>query len=390
MNFRTSESEPWVDEERPILARAELARIHAHKLFRKSQVLQRLLSFLVDAELQHQPVTESLLALALLGLAEDAFHPYTNSYVRVNTSLLRRRLSAYYQENTASRVRFHLPLGSFRLRIVVFNPSLQRWRRDFGQAKLLASSRYVDELEVALERIEKVVAEQPGFAPAYALKSSIHLMIGSHGGSPVEHAIFARQAAGRAMALAPDEWESLTAAANVAALLDWDWAGAEEKFDRAKAMPANEVVGDPWYQATQVAVNRIDTCLAQMRNALLDYPVPPRSLQQNYGAMLHLARRWEEAEIEFGQTTEIYPDDFCPWLWLAMQNVVFGHHAKAARCLIQGAVVSRGRMPGTIIQAARDFLLTGRFHPPHAHAGGAVEFSRFFTAATVSEIPTAT
>ena len=118
--------------------------------------------------------------LALLGLAEDAFHPYANSYVRVNTSLLRRRLSAYYQENTASRIRFHLPLGSFRLRLVVSNPSQERWRRDFGRAKLLATSRYVDELEVAPERIEKVVAERPGFAPAYALKSSIHLMIGGN------------------------------------------------------------------------------------------------------------------------------------------------------------------------------------------------------------------
>ena len=50
VNIRTTESEPWVDEERPILVRAELARIQAHKLFRKSQVVQRLLSFLVDAE----------------------------------------------------------------------------------------------------------------------------------------------------------------------------------------------------------------------------------------------------------------------------------------------------------------------------------------------------
>ena len=93
------------------LAEAELARLSAHKLFRKSQVLQRLLRFLLDAALNEREVTESLLADELLGIGEDEFHPYTNSYVRVNTSLLRKRLAAYYRETAPVRVRLHLPQG---------------------------------------------------------------------------------------------------------------------------------------------------------------------------------------------------------------------------------------------------------------------------------------
>jgi hypothetical protein len=67
-------------------ARVELAKVLAHKLFRKSEVLRRLFTYLLDAALREQPVTDKILARELLGLAEDEFHPYTNSYVRVNVS----------------------------------------------------------------------------------------------------------------------------------------------------------------------------------------------------------------------------------------------------------------------------------------------------------------
>ena len=364
-----------------ITAFAELDRLFQHKLFRRSQVLQRLLKFLVDCELHQRPVTESTLALALRGLSEDVFHPYNNAAVRGDTLLLRRRLGAYYRENIPGRVRFHLPQGSYRLRIDVVDASQELWRRAYGQAKVLATSWYVDELELALRRIEEVVVEQPGFAPAYALRSQIHLTIGSHGGPPLEQVASARHSAERAMTLAPDAWESLTAAANVAGLLDWKWSKAESLYARAEAIPGNEVIGDPWYQATQVAINRIDPCLTKMRQALLDYPMPPRGLQKVYGAMLYLARRWDEAEIEMIQTTEIYPDDFVAWFWLAMQATALGNRAKAIQCLIRGVAVTRGRLPGALLQAARDFLLTGKAPLPQRIPGSASECVTLFVGA---------
>ena len=363
------------------LAQDELARLSAHRLFRKSQVLRRLLAFLVEAELQQRLVTESSLAQAFLGLNEEEFHPYTNSYIRVNTSQLRRRLAAYYREKPPSRIRVHLPQGSFRLRIDIVDWSQERWRRAFGQAKLMAAARYVDELELALQRIDEVTVAQPDFAPAYALKSLTHLFIGSHGGSPLDQIAPARQAADRAMALAPNAWGSLAAAASIAALFDWNWAQANRLYERAAAVPGNELVADPWYQAYLVAIGHIDPCLTQMRQALIDYPTPPRGLQQNYGIVLHLARRWDEAEAEMAQTVEVYPDDYGAWLWRAMQAIVLGSHVKASHCLLKAAIVTRGRMPGTLIQTARDFLLTGKYLPSPAAPGSAVEVSKLIVSA---------
>ena len=354
-------------------AKAELGRLMQHRLFRKSQTLQRFLAYLVDAELAGRAVSESELASDVLGLAEHEFHPYTNSIIRVNISSLRKRLDEYYREVPPSLVRFQLPRGAFRVRIDEAGAPLENWRRAFGQAKILAASRYVDELQSALRRIDDTLAARPKFAPGYALRSRTHLFIGSHGGAPRESARLAREAAERAIELAPDAWDSLAAAASVASLVDWDWQRADSLYDHALNVPGNEVVADPWWQATEVALDRIGPCLGKVHQALSSDSVSHRSLQQNYGIMLHLARRWDEAEIELAETTELYPDDYCPWLWRAMQELLFSNSARAAYSIGQSLIVTRGRLPGTIFQSLRDLLVSGKFELPVSEPGGAEE-----------------
>ena len=226
------------------------------------------------------------------------------------------------------------------------------------------------------------LASQPRLALAYALKSHVHLVIGSHGGDPVASAALARPAAARALELAPDAWESLSAAGSIAALLDFDWAAAQHYFDKAAAVPGHEVWADNWYLAMLVAQNRLELCLTQMRQALHDYSVPSRSLQQNYGSVLHLAGRFEEAEAEFIQTAETFPDDYTAWMWRGMQAFTLGSRAQSIHFMLRSAIVSRGRLPGTLFQSARDFLLTGRFETPQAFPGGGVETTRVFVSAT--------
>jgi tetratricopeptide (TPR) repeat protein len=370
---------PTLPPELPQLAQAELARLCAHKQFRRSLALQRLLAFLVDAELNHVVPTEALLAQSLLGLDGSTFHPYTNSHIRVNMLQLRKRLAACYNDLPPSPLRFHLPHGSFRLRLELTPPSNETWRRAWSQANLLSGSRYVDDLETALQRIDQVLTERPRFAPAYALRSHCHLRIGSHGGDPVPSARLAREAAAQAANLDPEAWESLAATAHIAGPLDFQWDHALALYSQAAAISSNEVWASPWYQVTLIALNQLDLCLQQMKQALIEHDLPPRSLQQNYGAVLHLAGRFDEAEEELAQTAEVFPTDFSPWLWRGIQALAQGRRAKALVYLAQGVVASHGRVPGTVIQAGFDFLRTGQYVAPAAHVGGCVECSTIVT-----------
>jgi tetratricopeptide (TPR) repeat protein len=354
-------------------AREELARILSHRLFARGGKLKALLSHLLEAELAGRTLTETELAVISTGDPQN-FHPLLHSHVRVDMHRLRAKLAEYYRNNSPGKVRLLLPIGSLRLRIEPVSANNEPWRRTFSQARLLSESRYVDKIDIALSLIDEVLAAKPDFAPAYALKTSCCIWQTVHGDNPVAFHSPARDAAAHAMKHAPDAWESLAAAASVAALLDWNWDLADRLYARAAAIPGNEIVADPWYQLAEVAQNRVGPLLAKMREALSAFPLPPRGMQQNFGFILHLAECFDEAEQELRQTTVLYPDEFGPWMWLAKQALVRGSRAKAAQHFLRTVFVSRGRMPGTYFQLVRNALLTGRIQSPRTAPGGANEF----------------
>jgi tetratricopeptide (TPR) repeat protein len=359
----------------PLLAARELDRLLADPLFSKSKLLQRLLRLLVDCALRNTPVTESFLAFELLGLEEQDFHPYTNPYVRVNTSLLRKRLRQYYARETPVDVIFHLPSGGFSLRIEAAYSMDAQWKRLFSQARLLSDSRYTEELSEAVTLLESVLQLKPDFAPAFARLASVHVSMAGHGAPPALHMDAARAAAARALELAPDSWEALCGAASVAGLGDHNWTLAAELFDRALAIPGNHVVPHPWFQAHMLATGRLSELLQLMERALPEYDLPPRNLQQNYGICLHIASRFPEAEAEMLRTSVLFPDDYSVWVWLAIQHWLCGAPARTLDALSRAVLASRHRMPGQLIASAMQTIRgKGRGTPPQI-AGTAAEMS---------------
>jgi hypothetical protein len=364
-------------------AREEFARILNHRLFARGGKLKALLSHLLEAELAGQTLTETELAVISTGDPEN-FHPLLHSHVRVDMHRLRAKLAEYYRNNSSGKVRLLLPIGSLRLRIEPIAANNEPWRRTLSQARLLADSRYLDKIAIALNLIEEVLAAKPDCGPAYALKTHCCLWQVSYGENPCAFHAAARESARRALDCGPAAWDSLAASASVSALLDWDWDAADRFFAAASAMPGNKVVADPWYQVTQIANNRIGPLVSQMREALSGFAVPPLSMQQNFGATLHLAALWEEAEFELRQTTVLFPDEFSPWTWLSQQAAVHGNRVKSAQHLARAILVSRGRLPGTYLQTIRTALLTGRWQLLQPARGGVQEFALVSSSAVLN------
>jgi serine/threonine-protein kinase len=99
-----------------------------------------------------------------------------------------------------------------------------------------------DGMSRAVAALEKSVAADPNYAPAWAwlsvsiLNSAVYL---SQGGSPEQIEQSAKRAVGaadRAVDLAPDLADCWSARGWMRASVSWDWAGAQEDFRRALAL----------------------------------------------------------------------------------------------------------------------------------------------------------
>ncbi len=330
-------------------ASRELERLLADALFRRSESLQRLLGLLVERALAGERVTEVFLAERLLGLSPQEFHPYTNSHVRVNVSLLRKRLRQFYEREVPGEVIFRLPRGEFSLRIEAAGRRETQWKRLLSQARLLAGSRYIEELAESARLYGSVLEEMPDFGPALGGLAGVRLSMAGNGAPPGPLVELARAAGRRGLAVAPGSWEAICGAAAVAGLCDHDWEEALRLYGQALGLAGNLVVADPWFQASMVALGRTEELLRQMAGALGEFAVVPRGLQQNYGICLHLAGRFGEAEVELRRTTVLFPDDYSVWVWLAMQHWLSGERERVSEALDKGVWATRGRMPGQLL-----------------------------------------
>ena len=358
------------------LVHIELERILADPLFSKSKLLQRLLRLLVNCAEQNLPVTESFLARRLLGLDERDFHPYSNSYVRVIASLLRKRLRQYYARESPIGAILHLPVGGFSLRIEPAHTIDSQWKRLLSQARLLADSCYVEELAEAVALLERIISIKPDFAPAFARLATAHLSLAAHGAPSMPHLQSAVQAAARAIEFAPDSWESLTSAASIAGLVNLEWTHATALFERALAIPGNHVAAHPSFHAYMVAIGRLTELLPLMERSLSESEFPLRALQRNYGICLHIASRFNEAESEMQRTAILFPDDYTVWSWLAIQFWMRDSPDKAIDALNRGVLTARDRMPGQLMASIIESL-----HGRHTCSSSSLDGS-------IAELPT--
>ncbi|HEV7990710.1 MAG TPA: protein kinase [Gemmatimonadaceae bacterium] len=99
------------------------------------------------------------------------------------------------------------------------------------------NKRTEPDLHAAAQFFEAATIQDPEFALAFAGLADALLMLGVYGAQPAEAVMTrARAAAEQALAIHPALGEAHATLGSVRALYDWDWAGAEDSFNRAKAL----------------------------------------------------------------------------------------------------------------------------------------------------------
>jgi TolB-like protein/Tfp pilus assembly protein PilF len=166
----------------------------------------------------------------------------------------------------------------------------------------------------AIERYQKAIQIDPGYALAYAGTADAYAYLAENFGLPPKEVMpKARDAANKAVALNPNLAEAHASLGIVKLDFEWDRAGAQRELERAMQLSPGSGYVHHWYAHSLEAQGRLPEAMKEMRASLA---LDPLSLPVHWdiGNELLAARKWDEALQFAGQAKELFPNH--PWIVL--------------------------------------------------------------------------
>lgn len=174
------------------------------------------------------------------------------------------------------------------------------------------NKRTAENIHKAIEFFRKSIDEDPAYARAYAGLADCYNQLGTvliGGQPPAEIRPLAIASAKRAIEIDPELAEGHAALA-YARLYDWEWAAAEEGFQRSIGLNPSYSSAHLWYSHYLSIGKRPDEALREVRLAHQLDPLSP-IIQTQIGWILQHAGRYDEAIQELRKVLEADPD----YLW---------------------------------------------------------------------------
>ena len=228
------------------------------------------------------------------------------------------------------------------------------------QGRYHLNQRTAEGLQKAVDFFEKALVEDAQFSLAHSGLADAYGLL-THYGVLGPADVWARAAASAASAVTLDghSAEAHTSVAHVRATQDWDWAGAEQAFQRAIHLNPRYPTAHHWYaMSCLVPLGRLDEALEQMLLAQSLDPVS--SIIARDVAVIYSYRRDFEAALEqCDQTIELNPHFAPAYLTLGLiqeQRKDFDESAAAFRRAVDLAPQTP-RMQGAL---ARTLALSGK------------------------------
>ncbi len=184
------------------------------------------------------------------------------------------------------------------------NPEAHRL---YLQARFLQERRSAESLMKAKEYLERALELEPEFARAWAgLADVINDEIGLAAIPAADALPRAREAAARAMALAPDLPEVLEATASLQTNYDWDWPAVEVTTARMLAVAPDDTITLRRASLVAATMGRFEEAVEISRRACEQDPLSARGYM-NLGYALHASGRLDEAETALRKALELAP-----------------------------------------------------------------------------------
>ncbi|MBI3679470.1 MAG: winged helix-turn-helix domain-containing protein [Acidobacteria bacterium] len=222
------------------------------------------------------------------------------------------------------------------------------------------NKRTPENIRKAIEFFRKAIDEEPAYARAYCGLADSYNQLGTvliGGQPPTEIRPLAMAAARKALEIDPELAEAHAALA-YAKLYDWEWAAAEEGFQRATRLNPSYASAHLWYSHYLSMRKRPDEALREVKLAHQLDPLSP-IIQTQIGWTLQHAGRYDEAIQELRKVLETDPD----YLWALWRigscYASKGMFQEGIDALEKAATLS-GRSPSILGTLAETYGLAGR------------------------------
>ena len=182
-----------------------------------------------------------------------------------------------------------------------------------------------------LKCVQEIVELEPDFSLAYIGIADSYLLLGEYLYlAPANSFPLAREAAERSLALDPKLAEGHASLAEYYHYYEWDWASAEESYQRANRLNPNYASARHWHAWALMCRGRFDEAREQIEQAQL---IDPSSLvySTSRGLPFFYARDYRNAIRQFELVLEIEPRLTIARYYLAAALVQFGDPIAAIR-----------------------------------------------------------
>ncbi|HET9794966.1 MAG TPA: winged helix-turn-helix domain-containing protein [Thermoanaerobaculia bacterium] len=199
---------------------------------------------------------------------------------------------------------------------------------DYVEGRYWWNQRTPDGLRKAIALFQKAVADDPGYALAWAGLADCYSLAVWYVPMPASEAVpKLTEAATRAVALDPGLAEAHLGMGNVRSF-GWDWKGARRELERAIELNPGYATARHWHALHLALIGEFDEAIREAQRARELDPLSP-SINADLGWVYYLARRDPEAIAAYRSTLSMEPRFSLAHFDLALALSDEGNYAEA-------------------------------------------------------------
>lgn len=306
----------------------------------------------------------------------DGYHLWSERFDRELTDVFE------IQDEIATAI-----VGTLKIKLIGSErgPLVKRYTDNLHAYELYLKGRHFiarrgEGLVRALTYFNESITADPKFAPAYAGLADTYNLLGWWCVFPANDAFpRAKEAATRALTIAPELATGYSALGFVATFYDWDAAAAERHFLRALELNPGQATAHHWYAEYLMAAGQFEDAVAQAERA---QELDPVGLIVNtlVGMAHYFARRPDITVAECRETLEMEPTFVPAHFWMGYGYLQQGAYAEAlekfdtlsrftaAHRLVPGLTALAHAKIGNLAAAERDLATLSDADLPDVHA----------------------